>query len=103
MNTPSSQPPPRITVRLPPSLEIATDGQSRLRYSATSVDAVLSTLFEQYPGLRPALEQSPGHLNPQIKLYVNQEEITLLQGLNTTLEDGDILTVAPPFAFDPNL
>ena len=62
--------------------------------NAGSVKDLLDTLFERYPGLKEKLIKDD-ELTPFINIFVNGEDIRLLNGVETELKDGDEVAFIP--------
>ena len=56
---------------------------------------VLQVLEEAYPGLTPYLRAADGTLLPKVNLYVNDEHVRYLEGVQTPLRDGDHVYIVP--------
>ncbi|KTG09109.1 molybdopterin synthase sulfur carrier subunit [Haloprofundus marisrubri] len=61
------------------------------------VGEVLSALESEFDGLEGQLLEN-GDLKPQINVLKNGREVLHMQGIETTMEDGDTLSVFPPVA-----
>lgn len=87
-----------VTVQLFATLREVT-GTSRLRVEATSVREVLSSLCVTYGDtLRRHLFTPGGQLQETIAVLVNGRNIRFVQGLDTELRSGDVVTLIPPVA-----
>lgn len=62
----------------------------------TTVGDVLRTLDEEYSAFEVFDED--GNLREYLSILVNGRDITHLEGTETTLEDGDKLSLFPPVA-----
>lgn len=62
-----------------------------------AVGEVLSALESEFDGLEGQLLEN-GDLKPQINVLKNGREVLHMQGIETTMEDGDTLSVFPPVA-----
>ncbi|WP_224333921.1 ubiquitin-like small modifier protein 1 [Haloprofundus halobius] len=62
-----------------------------------AVGDVLSTLEAEFDGLEGQLLEDGG-LRPQINVLKNGREVLHMEGIETTMEDGDTLSVFPPVA-----
>lgn len=84
-----------VVVRLPGQLQSAAGGQRRLTLEASSVADLLARIRAQYPQLYRCICDPQGSVASFVDLYVNQEDIRDLQGLDTRLQDGDELLIIP--------
>jgi adenylyltransferase/sulfurtransferase len=58
----------------------------------------MDDLIAQYPSLRPHLFNGDGHLRPFVNLFLNDENIRDLQGVDTPLHADDKLLLIPSVA-----
>ena len=65
--------------------------------SATTVGEVLDGLYDRYDGLRERIAED-GDLRRFVNVYVGGEDIRFLDGLDTSVEDGDEVTILPAVA-----
>ena len=65
--------------------------------NATTVGEVLDGLYERYDGLRDRIAED-GDLRRFVNVYVGGEDIRFLEGLETSVEDGDEVTILPAVA-----
>ena len=59
---------------------------------------MLGSLTSRYPDLGKQLFKSENEINRFINLYVNDEDIRFLDNLDTSLDDGDELSIVPAIA-----
>ncbi len=87
-----------ITVRIPTQLRAVTGGESEASIEdATTVGDVLDGLYDRYDGLRDRIAEN-GDLRRFVNVYVQGEDIRFLDGLETSVEDGDEVTILPAVA-----
>ena len=84
-----------VRVILPRPLRSHAGGVSQLDVESDTVAQVLQVLEETYPGLSPHLRSEDGTLLPKVNLYVNDEHVRYLQGVQTVLQDGDQVYIVP--------
>jgi len=87
-----------VTVRVPTPLQKLTNNQAEIQAEGATVAAVLANLEEQFPGIKERLYDEQGKLRRFINFYVNNEDIRFLQGEETSINDGDELSVVPAIA-----
>jgi molybdopterin synthase sulfur carrier subunit len=83
---------------MPTPLRVLTKGQGELRVEAASVRELLERLEQEYAGIKSRLCEDDGTVRRFINLYVNEEDIRFLQGLDTPLKAGDEVSVVPAIA-----
>jgi molybdopterin synthase sulfur carrier subunit len=86
------------TVRIPPVLRPAVGGEKELPASGSSVGEILQSVAEQHPDTRGQLFAQDGQLNRYVNVYLNDEDVRVLQGLETTVGDDDTLVILPAMA-----
>jgi molybdopterin synthase sulfur carrier subunit len=87
-----------IEVRIPTILRSYTGGEKAVQGSGDTLDALLDDLDSRHSGLRGRLVTEQGSLHRFVNVYVNDEDVRFLGGLDTKLSDGDNVTVLPAVA-----
>ena len=87
-----------VEIKLPTVLRAVADGQSSVAVDGATVGDVFATLVERYPGLRSNLLDDAGGLHKFVNVYKDDDDIRYLDGLETKLADGDVLTILPAVA-----
>src|SRR3954452_2458659 len=90
--------PMAIEVRIPTILRTYTDGQKAVEGKGDTLATLLDDLDGRHPGLRGRLVTEEGGLHRFVNVYVNDEDVRFLGGLETALNDGDSVTVLPAVA-----
>jgi len=83
------------TLRLPVLMRSYTNGQTEIPVEGETVAKAVEDLLHQFPLLRSHLVNKSGELRPFINLFLNQENIKNLQGLDTPLSAEDQLLLLP--------
>jgi MoaD family protein len=86
-----------ITVKIPAQLRAATGGEGELEVEGATVGEALDAVFAQHDGLRERITQD-GDLRRFVNVYVSGEDIRFQEGLDTTVNDGDEVTILPAVA-----
>lgn len=86
-----------ITVKIPTQLRAATGGESEVEVSGATVGEALDAVFDAHTELRERITQD-GDLRRFVNVYVSGEDIRFQQGLETTINDGDEVTILPAVA-----
>ena len=86
------------TVKIPPVLRPSVGGEKEISASGGSVGEVLNALAEQHPSTRSQLFGEDGSLNRYVNVYLNDEDVRVLGGLETEVGDGDTLVILPAMA-----
>ena len=87
-----------VEIKLPTVLRAAADGQPSVSVDGSTVGDVFQTLVEKYPGLRDNLLDAAGGMHKFVNVYKDDDDIRYLDGLDTKLADGDVLTILPAVA-----
>ncbi len=87
-----------IEVRVPTILRSHTGGAKTVEGTGDTVAELLADLDARYPGLRARLVTEDGGLHRFVNMYVNDEDVRFLGGLDTKLSDGDTVTILPAVA-----
>jgi MoaD family protein len=86
------------TVRIPPVLRPQTGGQPEVEFSGGDVGEVLRALTAQYPDTESQLFGEDGELNRYVNVYLNDEDVRVLDGLGTAVAEGDTVVILPAMA-----
>lgn len=86
------------TVRIPAPLRARTDGRAEVVAEGATVRAVLDALAEAHPGVRERLLDDRGRLHRFVNVFVGDDDVRDLQGLDTSVDDGHVVTVVPAVA-----
>jgi sulfur-carrier protein len=87
-----------VEVRIPTILRTYTGGEKAVTGSGATLAALLEDLDSRHSGLRGRLVTDEGALHRFVNVYVNDEDVRFLGGLETTIADGDSVTVLPAVA-----
>ena len=87
-----------VEIKLPTVLRAQADGQSSVMIDGATVGEVFAKLIEQYPGLRGNLLDDGGGLHKFVNVYKDDDDIRYLEGLDTKVADGDVLSILPAVA-----
>ena len=85
-------------LRIPTPLRTYTAGLADVTVSGATAGQAVESLVAAYPDLRPVLYNSRGELRPFVNLYLGNENIKHLQGLDTPLGETDQLRLIPAVA-----
>jgi MoaD family protein len=85
-------------VKIPPVLRSSTGGQSQVEAGGSTVGEVLSALAEQHPATQSQLFSEDGELNRYVNVYLNDEDVRVLDGLETPVKEPDTLVILPAMA-----
>jgi molybdopterin converting factor small subunit len=85
-------------LRIPTPLRSYTSGQSEVNVAGANISEALADLIAKYPPIKPHLFNDSGELRPFVNLFVGENNIKDLQGVDTPIRDGDKLVLIPSIA-----
>jgi molybdopterin converting factor small subunit len=86
-----------IEVRIPTILRTYTGGEKSVTAQGDSLAALIGDLEAHHPGIRERLIDGED-LRRFVNIYVNDEDVRFLGGLEATLSDGDQVVILPAVA-----
>jgi len=86
-----------IEVRIPTILRTYTGGAKSVEGNGDTLGKLLDDLESNHTGLRERIVED-GKLRRFVNVYVNDEDVRFRGGIDTTLADGDVVTVLPAVA-----
>ena len=86
------------TVKIPPVLRASDGGAKEVEADGASVGDVLRSLAEQHPATESQLFSEEGELNRYVNVYLNDEDVRVLDGLDTGVSDSDTIVILPAMA-----
>jgi MoaD family protein len=86
-----------VVVKIPTQLRAATGGDASTTVDGSTVGEVLDALYERYGELRERIADDGG-LRRFVNVYIGGEDIRFLDGLETSVNDGDEVTILPAVA-----
>jgi molybdopterin synthase sulfur carrier subunit len=89
-------------VFVPTALRRFTTGQSKVEATGETVGDVIGQLENSYPGIGEKLLDENGNVKRFINVFRNDDEIRTLEGLATTVGDGDKISIVPAMAGGSN-
>jgi molybdopterin converting factor small subunit len=85
-------------VRIPPVLRPSVGGEKELQATGSSVGEILRAVAESHPDTQSQLFSATGDLNRYVNVYLNDEDVRVLDGLETTVTESDTLVILPAMA-----
>ncbi|HYM46475.1 MAG TPA: ubiquitin-like small modifier protein 1 [Solirubrobacteraceae bacterium] len=86
------------TIKIPPVLRASVGGEKQVQAAGGSVREVLRDLASSHPATEDQLFSADGELNRYVNVYLNDEDVRVLDGLETAVGDGDTLVILPAMA-----
>jgi molybdopterin synthase sulfur carrier subunit len=87
-----------IQVRIPTPLRRFTGGAEQVGAAGSTVGAVVNDLERQFSGIKERLCDEEGRVRRFVNIYLNGDDIRFLSNLETTVKDGDELSIVPAIA-----
>ena len=86
------------TIRIPPVLRPAVGGEREITAQGASVGEVLRAVVAEHPATETQLFGADGELNRYVNVYLNDEDVRVLDGLETSVGADDTLVILPAMA-----
>ena len=86
------------TIRIPPVLRPSVGGAKELTAGGSSVGEVLRAVASSHPDTQSQLFSADGDLNRYVNVYLNDEDVRVLNGLDTEVGANDTLVILPAMA-----
>jgi molybdopterin converting factor small subunit len=86
------------TVRIPTQLRTLTGGAGEVKVDGGSVREVLEALDAGHPGIAARVLDDQGELRRFVNLFVAEEDVRFLQGLDTPVAEGATVSILPAVA-----
>ena len=87
-----------VTVHVPTPLRKLTDSKAEVEVEAGSGAELVTNMDGSYSGIGEKLLDENGSIRRYVNLYVNDEDIRFLEGMDTQLKDGDSISIVPAIA-----
>jgi molybdopterin converting factor small subunit len=87
-----------VTITIPTALRQYTGGNATVTTESGPVGQLLANLVEQHPQLGKQLYTEQGQLRSFVNIYVGDEDIRYLQGPDTSVPDGETVSIIPAIA-----
>ena len=86
------------TVKIPPVLRPSVGGEREVSAEGGNVGEVLRAVASEHPATEAQLFGEDGSLNRYVNVYLNDEDVRVLDGLNTAVGEQDTLVILPAMA-----
>ena len=87
-----------VSVRIPTTLRPLTGGASEVQVEAGTVTEALSALEVSYPGFSDRILDESGQLRRFVNVFVSDDDIRFLDGLDTAVPEGGTVAIVPAVA-----
>ena len=86
------------TIKIPPVLRPSVGGEKEVQAAGGNVGDVLRSLADEHPATAQQLFGPDGQLNRYVNVYLNDEDVRVLDGLDTSVADTDTIVILPAMA-----
>jgi sulfur-carrier protein len=86
------------TVKIPPVLRPSVGGEKELEAAGDNVGEILRSVVDSHPDTQAQLFAADGGLNRYVNVYLNDEDVRVLDGLETAVTAADTLVILPAMA-----
>jgi len=87
-----------VTVKIPTQLRNLTGGSSEVEASGATLAQVFDDLEARHPGIKERLVDDSGALRRFVNVYLGDEDIRFLEGLETEVAEGGSVSIIPAVA-----
>ena len=87
-----------VNVRVPTPLRKFTNGVDEVSAQGNNVRALVDDLEQKFPGIKERICDESGNVRRFVNVYVNGDDIRFLQNLETSLKEGDSISIVPAIA-----
>ena len=87
-----------VTVRIPTTLRPLSGGASTVEVEGATLTEVLKNLNVAHPGFADRLFDEAGNLHKFVNVFVSDDDVRYLDGLNTAVPAGETVSIIPAVA-----
>lgn len=87
-----------VTVRIPTTLRPMAGGASTVQVEGATLADVITNLDAAHPGFKDRLLDEDGSMRKFVNLFVADDDVRYLQGLDTPVPDGETVSIIPAVA-----
>lgn len=87
-----------VEVHIPPVLRSHVGGDREVQTSPGTIRDIIEELRGRHPGLADQLLGEDGQLHRFVNVYLNDEDVRYLDGLDTEVSESDTLSILPAVA-----
>jgi molybdopterin converting factor small subunit len=87
-----------VEVKLPTLLRVHAENAASVSADGATIGDVFQDLTTRFPGLAGNLVDDDGNLHKFVNVYKDDDDIRYLDGLDTKVADGDVISILPAVA-----
>jgi sulfur-carrier protein len=85
-------------VRVPAMLRPTVGGERSVAAEGATLRELIQNVDKRHPGFAGQLLEASGEQRTFVNLYLNDEDVRYLKGLETPIADGDVISILPAVA-----
>jgi sulfur-carrier protein len=85
-------------VRVPAMLRPTVGGERIVAADGSTLRELIHNVDKRHPGFAGQLLEISGEQRPFVNIYVNDEDVRYLRGLDTGVDEGDVISILPAVA-----
>ncbi|NQY55846.1 MAG: MoaD/ThiS family protein [Ilumatobacteraceae bacterium] len=87
-----------VTVRIPTTMRPLTGGDKQVAVESGTLSDVIASLESAHPGMEDRLLEPEGGLRKFVNVFVDDDDVRYLDGLDTKVDDGITVSIIPAVA-----
>ena len=87
-----------VKVRIPTTLRTLTGGKSEVEVDGATLGEVVGALEASHPGFKDRLLDDEGKLRRFVNVFVADDDVRFLEGMDTKVPDGETVSIVPAVA-----
>lgn len=87
-----------VTIRIPTQLRTLTNGTGEIAVQADDVRSALDALLQLHTGIEERLFDGSGQIRRFVNVFVGDEDVRFLSGLDTPVSAGETISIVPAVA-----
>ncbi len=87
-----------VQVKIPTVLRKHTGGEAQVEATGATIAELVEDIANRFPEFKAKVVADDGALHRFINVYANDEDVRYLEGLNTKVSDGDVVSILPAVA-----
>ena len=87
-----------VNVLIPTPLRKFTDNEDTVMVAPGNIGGIVTELSQRFPGIVKPLLDDKGELRKFVNIYLNGEDIRFASGVETSVKDGDEVSIVPAIA-----
>lgn len=87
-----------VSVKIPTPLRRVTNGAANVEAGGGNVRELIDDLERQFPGIRERLCDETGAIRRFVNVFIGEEDIRFLEGIDTPIDEGAQVSIVPAVA-----